>query len=105
VDGYKASKTGLITDLAEAELFIEGIGPDKISDLTTNLIRAPLITYTREQCELHCIPLTKHVPIAPVWDPDIRDWRSEYQDLPVVAGSPVILVPKVLVRLKLSLNS
>ncbi|MFC5482059.1 hypothetical protein, partial [Microvirga aerilata] len=105
LEASKAFKTGLITDLAEAELFIDGIGPDKISDLTTNLIRAPLIKYTHEQCDLHNVPLTKHVPIAPVWDPDTRDWRSEYQDLPVVAGIPVILVPKVLVRLKLSLNS
>lgn len=32
--GSKAIQTGLISDLAEAELFIPGIGRDKISDLT-----------------------------------------------------------------------
>jgi hypothetical protein len=47
-----AFQTGILSDLAEAELFIRGIGPDKISDLTNNIIRGALIDYTRQQCEL-----------------------------------------------------
>ncbi|TXN71723.1 hypothetical protein [Methylobacterium sp. WL6] len=101
----RAIKSGLLSDLADAELFIEGIGPDKISDLTTNIIRAPLIIYTQQQCELLGVPYANNVAVAPVWDPDARTWVSGYQNLPIVNGTPVILVPKVVVRRKLSLNS
>ena len=48
----RAFQSGLLSDLAEAELFIPGIGPDKISDLTTNIIRGSLIEYTAAQCAL-----------------------------------------------------
>jgi hypothetical protein len=55
----RAFNTGLLVDLAETELFIEGIGPDKISDLTTNVIRGTLIEYTQNQCHLHGIEMTE----------------------------------------------
>lgn len=101
----RAFQTGLLQDVAESELFIDGIGPDKISDLTTNLIRGPLIKYTKQQCDLYGVPLTVGIAIAPIWDPDRRIWVSEYQDLPVVDGRPVILVPKVIARRRVSLSS
>lgn len=100
----RAFQTGLLSDLAETELFIEGIGPDKISDLTTNVIRASLVEYTKHQCDLHNIE-TQQVASSPLWNASRREWRLEYVDLPVVAGKPVLLVPKYIVRWKLSLNS
>lgn len=35
----KAIKSGLIRDLNDALIFVPGIGPDKVSDITTNIIR------------------------------------------------------------------
>jgi hypothetical protein len=35
----KAVETGILTDLSECELFVEGISNDTISDITTNIIR------------------------------------------------------------------
>jgi hypothetical protein len=101
----RAFQTGILQDVAESELFIDGIGPDKISDLTTNLIRGPLIKYTKQQCEMYGIALNPGLAIAPIWDPDRRIWISEYQALPVVEGKPVILVPKIIARRRISLNS
>ncbi len=43
-----AVRTGFINSLEESELMIEGISHDKISDLTTNIIRGELATYTAE---------------------------------------------------------
>lgn len=101
----RAVQTGLLSELAETELFIEGIGSDKISDLTTNILRGPLLTYTREQAELWGMPLTGNVPLSPVWEPNREDWVQAPRDTIVIAGRPVMLVPKFAVRKVLSLNS
>lgn len=101
----RAFKTGLLADLAETELFIEGIGPDKISDLTTNVIRGTLIEYTQNQCRLHGIEMREGVPSSHMWHASKREWYQNYVDLPVVESKPVILIPKYLVRWRLSLDS
>jgi hypothetical protein len=101
----RAFKTGLLADLAETELFIEGIGPDKISDLTTNVIRGTLIDYTQNQCNLHGIEMREGVPSSHMWHASRREWRQGYVDLPVIDNKPVILIPKYLVRWRLSLDS
>ncbi len=93
----EAAKTGLLSDLAECELFIEGIGPDKISDVTANIIRGHLINYTQEQCELHGVPMDS-VPGGPIWDEQELRWKTGYVRLPILNGQPVTLVPKRSVR-------
>ncbi len=99
-----AFKTGLLSDLAEAELFIEGIGRDKISDLTTNIVRGPLLTYTKSQCDLHAIP-TRNVSTPAAWDAERTRWAARYAPLPIIGGKPILLVPKFTVRRELSLES
>lgn len=101
----RAVQTGLLSELAETELFIEGIGSDKISDLTTNIIRAPLLAYTKEQAELWNMPISGNVALDPVWDPNREDWIQAPRETIVIRGKPVILVPKFSVRKVLSLNS
>jgi len=93
-----AVKTGFITSLEDCELMIEGISHDKISDLTTNVIRRHLVDYSRNQCELHNVP-TRQVALPPMFNPDSMEWYSEYVSLPVSGGIPVLLVPKAIVRL------
>lgn len=101
----EAAKTGLLSELAECDLFIPGIGPDKISDITTNVIRGPLVEYTQRQCELHGIDLTSSVPAGQFWDMDIDDWTAQYAELPIWKGKKIILVPKASVRFRMSLDS
>jgi hypothetical protein len=96
-----AVKTGFLSSLEECELMIEGIGWDKISDLTANVIRRHLVEYTQRQCELHGVPVHS-VPIAAYFDPDTLDWVSGYVDLPVWKGLPVVLVPKAIARFSLA---
>lgn len=52
-----AVQTGFLRSLEECELMIDGIARDKLSDLTTNVIRGHLATYTRDQCVLFDIPI------------------------------------------------
>lgn len=100
-----AARSGLLQDLSDAALFIPHIARDKISDLTTNLIRRELVSYTKAQCELHGITGLENVPAAaPMWSRDRLHWVSEYVDLPMVKGKPVLLVPKVFVRRDITLQ-
>lgn len=102
--GSKAYASGLLTDLSEMALYVEGIDRDKISDLTTNIIRELLVDYTGQQCDLHEIELRRYSG-PPLWDPSIKNWRSKHVNLPYIDEKPVLLVPKYIVRRKLSLDS
>ena len=94
----RAVQTGFLRDLADAELFVPNVGPDRISDLTTNLIRRQLIEYTQQQCAFHGVPLVGTVASGPMWDLDNEDWYQEHTQLPVANGEKVLLVPKRTVR-------
>ncbi len=102
--GSKAYKTGLLTDLSEVALYVDGIDRDKISDLTTNIIRDLLVDYTGEQCDLYGIE-TRRYSGPPVWDPIDRNWKSKHVYIPWIEDTPVLLVPKYIVRRNLSINS
>jgi hypothetical protein len=100
----KAFSSGLLSDLSEMSLYVEGIDRDKISDLTTNIIRFLLVEYTQQQCEILGIPIRAYSG-PPGWDKNRRNWLSKMVDLPFIDNSPVILIPKYIVRRKLSLDS
>lgn len=96
-----AAKSGLLKDLEDAILLVDGVGPDLISDLTTDIIRPQLIAYTQEQCQNYGIPLSNNIPSGPLWDPQGKKWAAEYTELPTYRGKRIILVPKVIVRKRL----
>lgn len=100
----KAAQSGLLTDLEDTVLMIEGIGPDIVSDITTNIIRAPLIRFTQETCQFYGIPLEAEVDSGPLWDPSARRWHSQFEQLPVADGEKLLLVPKEIVRADLEYN-
>jgi hypothetical protein len=99
----KAVKTGKLSDLADAELVIPGIGRDKISDITTNVIRAPLIRYTKEQCDLYGAP-TRRIASGFCWDSDRAGWINGYAELPTYRDRRILLVPKSAVRYDLAIE-
>ncbi len=99
-----AIRTGVLTDLGEADLFVEGISVDGISDLATSILRGPLIDFTQQQCSNLSIP-TSNVAAGFVWDPALQKWTEKYAQLPIARGSPQILVPKHIVRRRMLLNS
>lgn len=96
-----AVRSGKLQDLGDYEMFIPGIGPDKISDLATNIIKSDLITYTTEQCQLHSIE-TQNVNVGKIWEPAAERFESRYVALPICSRGPLILVPKLAVRTRLA---
>jgi hypothetical protein len=99
----KAYQTDLLSDLSEMALYVEGIDRDKISDLTTNVIRSLLVEYTQDQCEIHGIE-TQRYSGPPLWDEQRREWVSREVQLPYIETDPILLVPKRIVRRKLALD-
>ena len=97
----RAGKTGLLRDLEDACLFIEGVGPDRISDAACNILRGPLIKYTQDMCGYYGIPLHQNVESGPVWNPENDRWEDSLIDLPITPFGTLLLVPKIIVRHRL----
>ena len=96
-----AAVSGLLHDLEETALLVPGIDRDRVSDVTINIIRAPLIRYTQDACEFYNIPLTGGVDSGPLWDQTSQQWHSRFENLPMATEGKLLLVPKAIVRKKL----
>lgn len=96
-----AARSGLMSDIEDTCLFIEGVGPDRISDAVCNILRGPLIRYTQHVCDYYGIPLQSNVDSGPIWDPDTGHWDNSLVPLPVTPFGPIIFVPKLIVRHRL----
>jgi hypothetical protein len=90
----KAARTGLLQDLEDSALFIEQIGPDIISGITTNVCKGMLLAYTQGAAARHGIPL-EEVPSGPVWDPVRREWESGFTELLITDTGRLLLIPKI----------
>jgi hypothetical protein len=101
----EAVRSGLLEDLEDTILMVEGIDVDIVSDVTTNIIRQPLIQYTQDACAIYSIPLVPSVDSGPLWDPGQMQWHSTLVPLPVAQGRKLLLVPKVIVRRRMDYDS
>lgn len=100
----EAIQTGLIQDLEETALMVEGIAFDKVSDIATNIIRQPLIAYTQAMAEIYGIPVQRQ-DSGPLWDPSTGRWFNEFVELPRAGDRKLLLVPKFIVRKRLHYNA
>jgi hypothetical protein len=94
----EAAKSGLLQDLEDTVLMVEGISTDIVSDITTNIIRGPLIRYTQQMCEMYAIPVEEGVASGPLWDAENRRWFTRFERLPIARNNKLLLVPKAIVR-------
>lgn len=95
---FDSIKLGIhsIKHFEELGLFNEGIGCDRISDITINLIKSELINYTLDICQKHSIPTKKVKVHHSSYDLKYYRWKSEKYDLPInpyKKGMPILLVP------------
>jgi hypothetical protein len=89
-----------VRHVEEMQLLSAGIGPDRISDISANVLKRFLIEYTKRQCAIWNIPTKPGVPVSHIYDESKQAWEDSYEDLPVSAidGSEILLVPRRLVR-------
>ena len=95
----QALKAGIIQDIQELELHIEGIGSDKISDLVANIIKGYLAQYTEEICKNYSVQ-TRLCAVSSYWNINALRWDSDYFNLPTINNNAYILVPKRFARRK-----
>lgn len=93
----RAASTGLIDHLENTAIFLPGIGRDKVSDMTTNIIRKDLIDYTQRQCDLLSIPLEEGVASGFFWNLSTQSWDQVHTKMLVINGRKKLLVPKAVV--------
>lgn len=97
----EAIETGLLSDLEDTILMVEGVSFDLVSDMAVNIIREPLIHYTQYVCRQFGIPLAADRYVGPTWDPASQSWVARYFDIPVAKNASILFVPKAIVRRKL----
>lgn len=103
IQNNKAVQSGILSHFGDVELFIEDISSDRISDITTKIIKRVLIDYTIDQCNKHGIPLVKFNQ-DDIFNPLTKKWEKGTFELPSHEGKAIIFVPKHIVRLENSAN-
>jgi hypothetical protein len=104
LNGSSAVRTGLIKDLEDTALLIDGIASDVISDIVTNIIREPLLEYTIEMCNQYGIPLEVH-GTRKLWNSQTKKWVVKDMPQAIVNGKRLMLVPKAIVRKSISYDA
>jgi len=92
-----AITSGLVEDLEDFRVFIRNIGPDKLSDMTTNIIKRKLIEYTVDQCKLWGIDITPDIVTGIYWNREKCRWEESHAEMLVIDNRPIVLVPKNIV--------
>ncbi|MGQ0527427.1 MAG: hypothetical protein ACT4OY_05275 [Alphaproteobacteria bacterium] len=79
----------------EIQLFVDGIGKDRVSDIACNFMKSYLIDYTHQECESLGIPM-QAVKVHAVYNHDKKLFESITANLPVHPESkvPLLLIPK-----------
>ena len=95
---WEAIQAGVteITHFEEVEIIREGIGADRISDITANLIRGRLAHFTEAVCREHGVPTRTTRYRNGVFDLANESWSPAEFQLPYNPHNerPILLVPK-----------
>jgi hypothetical protein len=107
----KAAQTGLLKDLEELILVTENIGPDTISDITTNICLKHFADYTKSECLKLGIKTYETNESFHYFCKNERKWKKTKFDLPHVEWGenkiigPVILLPIQILDHMISYNA
>lgn len=89
-----------VAHFEELTLFEAGVGPDRISDIVCNVLKAHFVEYTQRVAKKHKIK-TQLIPIRHArWDRNLETWIDERLELPLNPWTKraVLLVPARFLR-------
>lgn len=89
-----------IEHFEELSIFNEGIGADRISDMTANLLKEEIIKYTQEVCKRRNIPTQPKRIRNSSFSFDFKVWNFEKVSLPInpITNEGVLLIPTKYIR-------
>jgi hypothetical protein len=89
-----------IRHFEELGILSEGIGPDRISDITCNLLRLRFAGYTEAIAKRHGVPVQPFRLRRGVFNRRMKQWSPEVARLPIspLDNKPVVLVPERFLR-------
>ncbi|SEO22036.1 hypothetical protein [Actinacidiphila rubida] len=103
LEGVKVA-TGLgINRIAHMEmlnLFQGGMGVDRLSDMTCNILKSYFISYTQQVAQRHGIKGSRVTVANATWDSEFCRWKSGVFELPInpYINKPVLLTPERFLR-------
>lgn len=85
-----------IRHFEELTLLVERVGPDRVSDITCNILMRRFIKYTQNVCRQLDIPLEPLNVQHGQFDRQRKRWVSAVEELPKnpLSGLPILLTPK-----------
>ena len=95
-DLHALLEVGLLRRLEHLPMFVEGVGHDITSDITTRIIFGPLARFTAAMVDQHPEMSARDLVTVQrqTWDPRHCRWQEESLTLPAVDGKPLLLVPR-----------
>lgn len=99
----KAAKSGFLNDIEDSALFIENIGPDRISDMVCAILREKFAIYTQKISAYY--NLQNHLKEETLLCWESKAWVKKKFLLPQTEFTPLLFVPKYLIRRKTITNS
>jgi hypothetical protein len=103
LEGVKVA-TGLgmsrIAHMEMLNLFQGGMGVDRLSDMTCNILKSYFISYTQDICRRHRVPMRQFEVANASWNKEHCRWVTKECELPVnpFIGRPLILTPSKFLR-------
>jgi hypothetical protein len=103
LEGVKVA-TGLginrVVHMEMLTLFQGGMGVDRLSDMTCNILKSYFIEYTQRVAQRHGIPVRPARVANATWDREFCRWKEGTYDLPInpYIDKPVILTPERFLR-------
>lgn len=89
---------GVFQWLGALPVYVKGIGFDRMSDMTTAIVRSQLIDFTERKVAQHpqfsTHPKSLHEHTMKVWDMRKQEWVDRTTRLPFADRYPILLVPK-----------
>lgn len=90
-------RIGMLHQLEDLALFVDGVDRDITSDVTTRIMYGPLARFTEQVIADYPEFSSGNHQVTSfrkqVWNPDTRAWVEEWFTLPVVNGKELLLVP------------